>query len=176
MILGRGEYTANKELVKKLGLSDKVSFTGVKKNPFAYVAKSDMYVLASNHEGFPNALLEGMALGKPVVSTDCKTGPREILLSEEEYEDLIRRIPDGSSIKEPIEGNYGILVPDMDAEVNMDPAVITDGERVLAAEIKRVLDSDELRKKLSGKAGVRAESFTPQKYKNAIHDILKKYE
>ena len=176
MVLGAGDWSGYMELSQKLGVGDAVFFPGVRKNPFAYVSKSDLYVCASNHEGFPNAVLEGMALGKPVVSTDCKTGPREILLSEEEYEDLIRRIPDGSSIKEPIEGDYGILVPDMDAEVNMDPAVITDGERTLAAEIKRVLDSDEIRKKLSDKAGVRAESFAPQKYKNAIHDILKKYE
>ena len=176
MVLGAGDWSGYMELSQKLGVGDAVFFPGVRKNPFAYVSKSDLYVCASNHEGFPNAVLEGMALGKPVVSTDCKTGPREILLSEEEYEDLIGRIPDGSSIKEPIEGDYGILVPDMDAEVNMDPAVITDGERILAAEIKRVLDSDELRKKLSDKAGVRAESFAPQKYKNAIHDILKKYE
>jgi glycosyltransferase involved in cell wall biosynthesis len=176
MVLGAGDWSGYKELAQKLGAGDAVFFPGVRKNPFAYVSKADLYVCASNHEGFPNAVLEGMALGKPVISTDCKTGPREILLSESQYEDLIERIPDGSSIKEPITGDFGILVPDMDETVNMDPDVITDGERILAAEIKKVLLDDRLKESLADKAGIRAGSYAPQKYKSAIHDILKKYE
>ncbi len=176
LVLGAGDWSGYEELAKKLGAGDAVFFPGVRKNPFAYVAKADLYVCASNHEGFPNAVLEGMALGKPVISTDCKTGPREILLSESQYEDLIERIPDGSSIKEPIIGDFGILVPDMDETVNMDPDVITDGERILAAEIKKVLLDDRLKESLADKAGIRAGSYAPQKYKSAIHDILKKYE
>ncbi len=176
MVLGAGDWSGYAELSQKLGVGDAVFFPGVKKNPFAYVSKSDLYVCASNHEGFPNAVLEGMALGKPVISTDCKTGPREILLSETQYENLIKRIPDGSSINEPMPGDYGILVPDMDETVNMDPSVITDGERILAAEIAKVLGDDNLRKDLADKAGKRAGSYAPEKYKSAIHDILKKYE
>lgn len=176
MVLGAGDWSGYTELAKELNVGDAVFFPGVKKNPFAYVSKSDLYVCASNHEGFPNAVLEGMALGKPVISTDCKTGPREILLSETQYEDLIKRIPDGSSINEPMPGDYGILVPDMDETVNMDPSVITEGERILAAEIGKVLDDDNLRKELADKAGTRAGSYAPEKYKSAIHDILKKYE
>ena len=176
LVLGAGDWSGYEELAKKLGAGDAVFFPGVRKNPFAYVSKADLYVCASNHEGFPNAVLEGMALGKPVISTDCKTGPREILLSESQYEDLIERIPDGSSIKEPITGDFGILVPDMDETVNMDPDVITDGERILAAEIKKVLLDDRLKESLADKAGIRAGSYAPQKYKSAIHDILKKYE
>ena len=176
LVLGAGDWSGYEELAKKLGAGDAVFFRGVRKNPFAYVSKADLYVCASNHEGFPNAVLEGMALGKPVISTDCKTGPREILLSESQYEDLIERIPDGSSIKEPITGDFGILVPDMDETVNMDPDVITDGERILAAEIKKVLLDDRLKESLADKAGIRAGSYAPQKYKSAIHDILKKYE
>lgn len=176
MVLGAGDWSGYMELSQKLGVGDAVFFPGVKKNPFAYVSKSDLYVCASNHEGFPNAVLEGMALGKPVISTDCKTGPREILLSETQYEDLIKRIPDGSSINEPMQGDYGILVPDMDETVNMDPSVITEGERILAAEIAKVIGDDNLRKTLAEKAGIRAGSYAPEKYKSAIHDILKKYE
>ena len=64
----------------------------------------------------------------------------------------------------------------MDETVNMDPDVITDGERILAAEIKKVLLDDRLKESLADKAGIRAGSYAPQKYKSAIHDILKKYE
>lgn len=174
MILGRGEYTANKELVKKLGLSDKVSFTGVKKNPFAYVAKSDMYVLASNHEGFPNALLEGMALGKPVVAADCKTGPREIVLSEDELDDLLKKGTARELMPEYIEGAYGILVRDMSPVEDTDASHITSDDIALAHAIDNMLSSEEKMQHYSDVARARACVYTPDKYAEDLQKILNK--
>ena len=174
MILGRGEYTANKELVNKLGLSDKVSFTGVKKNPFAYVAKSDMYVLASNHEGFPNALLEGMALGKPVVAADCKTGPREIVLSEDELDDLLKKGTARELMPEYIEGAYGILVRDMSLVEDTDASHITSDDIALAHAIENMLSSEEKMQHYSDVARARACVYTPDKYAEDLQKILNK--
>ena len=174
MILGRGEYTANKDLVKKLGLSDKVSFTGVKKNPFAYVAKSDMYVLASNHEGFPNALLEGMALGKPVVAADCKTGPREIVLSEDELDDLLKKGTARELMPEYIEGAYGILVRDMSPVEDTDASHITSDDIALAHAIENMLSSEEKMQHYSDVARARACVYTPDKYAEDLQKILNK--
>lgn len=176
MVLGAGNFDKLRELAGALGVGDKVFFPGLRKNPFPYVKASDIYVCSSNHEGFPNHVLEAMALKKPVISADCKTGPREILFSEKEYEELIKRIPDGSSITEPVEGEFGVLIPDMDEHENFDPAVITEGERVLAAEIKKMIESKELREKYSQKAYERALFYTPDRYKESIHEILTRYE
>ena len=175
-IYGAGDWSGYKEMAEKLGIADKIAFPGVKKNVFPYVAASDIYVCSSNHEGFPNSVLEGMALRKPLVSADCKTGPREILLSDSEYEELIKRKPDGSSTDKVIEGAYGILVPDMSPEVNMDPEVITDEEKVLAGAIIRLLDDEALFKSYSDKAYERALFYTPEKYRDAIHSVLSHYE
>ncbi len=176
IVLGAGNWDKYREMAKKLGIADKVAFPGVKKNPFPYVAASDIYVCSSNHEGFPNAVLEAMALKKPLISADCKTGPREILLSEKEYEDLITRQPDGSSIKEPVRGEFGILIPDMDEDENFDPEVFTDGERMLARQLESLLEDEELRRSYSEKAYERALFYTPDRYKDSIHEILKRYE
>ena len=176
VIAGAGNWSAYKELANELNIENEVAFTGMKKNPFPYVAASDVYVCSSNHEGFPNAVLEAMALKKPVVSADCKTGPREILLSSEEYEDLISRIPGGDSTKEAIEGEYGILVPDMGEEVDMNPENITDGEKILADKILSLLTDDDKLSHYSEKAGERALFYTPDKYKDSIHEIFKRYE
>ena len=176
IVLGAGNWDKYKEMAKALGVKDKVAFPGLRKNPFPYVAASDLYVCSSNHEGFPNAVLEAMALKKPVISADCKTGPREILLSDEEYEELIRKIPDGSSISEPIQGEFGILVPDMDQEENFDPEYITEGERILSKEIVRLLDDEALLKTYSDRAYNRALFYTPDMYKDSIHKILMRYE
>jgi glycosyltransferase involved in cell wall biosynthesis len=80
LILGQGELEAElKELARELGVADAVRFTGFVKNPFAYVARADLFVLSSVREGLPGVLIEALALGCPVVSTDCLAGPKEIL-------------------------------------------------------------------------------------------------
>ena len=80
IIIGEGSERKNLEnLVKGLKLSD-VYFLGYKSNPYKYVAKCDLFVLSSLYEGLPNVLIEAIAVGTPVVSTNCLSGPSEILL------------------------------------------------------------------------------------------------
>ena len=66
-------------LARELGIAEQVSFPGFKQNPYAYMARAATFVLASDYEGLPGVLIQAMACGCPVVSTDCPTGPREIL-------------------------------------------------------------------------------------------------
>jgi glycosyltransferase involved in cell wall biosynthesis len=85
ILLGEGELKADLEnRAKELGLDEKVSFVGFHKNPFAIVAKCDLFVLSSLFEGFGNVIVEAMSVGVPVVSTDCPHGPNEIIRSSEE--------------------------------------------------------------------------------------------
>jgi len=80
MILGEGEERSKLEaLVRELGLENDVSMPGFVENPYAYMARAAVFVLSSAWEGFGNVLVEAMAVGTPVVSTDCPSGPAEIL-------------------------------------------------------------------------------------------------
>ena len=81
MILGEGELRGSLEaLVLECGLSaSEVELPGFVSNPFAYLSRCGVYVLSSRYEGLPGALIEAMACGAPVVSTDCPSGPREVL-------------------------------------------------------------------------------------------------
>lgn len=94
IIVGGGEWHGKlKQLADELGLGNRVQFTGAMDNPYRVLADAELHVLSSRWEGYPNVLLEALALGVPVVSTDCPHGPGEIL--------------DG--------GLYGRLVPVADA-------------------------------------------------------------
>jgi glycosyltransferase involved in cell wall biosynthesis len=80
MILGDGNLRPMLEaLVKELGVEKDVQLPGFNNNPYAYMKRADVFVLSSVLEGLPTVLIEAMALGTPVVSTDCKSGPKEIL-------------------------------------------------------------------------------------------------
>ncbi len=95
IILGDGVQKDHlKELADKQGVADKVDFKGFVKNPYAYMARADVFVLSSIFEGLPTALIESLACGCPVVSTNCPSGPDEILKG----------------------GEYGKLVPVNDEE------------------------------------------------------------
>ena len=115
-----------------------------------------------------------MALKKPIISTDCKTGPREILLSDEEYDDITKRYPNGASVKDIEQGAYGILVPNMDEQENLDPTVITEEEKVLAKALELLLGDDELSEHYAQKALERAMLYTPDRYADNLREIFER--
>ena len=82
VILGEGIQREKLiSLAKNLGIREKVDLPGYVDNPYSYMNKSSVFVLSSRFEGFPGVLVEAIACGVPVVSTDCPSGPAEILES-----------------------------------------------------------------------------------------------
>jgi Glycosyltransferase len=80
LILGEGSMRTQLEtLVRQLGLSECVALPGFDPNPFRYMARAKVFAMSSIYEGFPNVLVQALACGCPVVSTDCPSGPSEIL-------------------------------------------------------------------------------------------------
>ena len=95
VLLGEGTLQQRIEAeIQELGLEERVAMLGWVKNPFAYMSKADVFVLASEFEGLPNVLVQAMAFGTPIVATDCRSGPAEILAG----------------------GRFGTLVPVKDEE------------------------------------------------------------
>ena len=80
VVLGEGVLLATlRTQTEELGIDGQVDFAGFVRNPFAYMARANLFVLSSRFEGLPGVLIQAMATGCPVVSTDCPHGPDEIL-------------------------------------------------------------------------------------------------
>ncbi|KIO70371.1 glycosyltransferase [Caldibacillus thermoamylovorans] len=80
IIIGEGEERERLEaLIKELGISEDTELTGFVQNPYSYMKNADLFVLSSAWEGFGNVIVEAMATGTNVVSTNCPSGPSEIL-------------------------------------------------------------------------------------------------
>lgn len=120
MLLGQGgNEAALRALAVGLGIADRVVFAGFHADPSPFYATADLFVLSSDHEGFGNVIVEALSFGLPVVSTDCPSGPAEILQG----------------------GRYGRLVPVGDATSlarAMDVALSFPGDR--DALIRRAAD------------------------------------
>lgn len=120
LILGEGSERGKlEELSKIMGVGNRVRFMGRVDNPFKYLAISDIFVMASESEGFPNVLIEAMACGCQIVATDCISGPREIM-APETYE----------RVSKVHKGKYGMLIPVGDVD-GMSTAL----ERVLEGHV-----------------------------------------
>ena len=80
VILGQGSLRDElMKIVQEKGIEKKVDFIGFQENPFSWIAKADLFVLSSDWEGFGNVIVEAMCCGTPVISTDCPSGPNEII-------------------------------------------------------------------------------------------------
>lgn len=159
VLIGDGSFAEYRRLAEELGIQDSVLFTGAQKNPFAYLKKASLFVMTSVLEGFPNALVEAMAVGVPVLSVNCKTGPAEILL--EDY----RKGTDAHAVTE---GAYGVLLPVICPEKNLDAAVVEPEEKIMAAEALRILWDTEHFKERKQVAEKRSEVFSTERYVEQI--------
>jgi glycosyltransferase involved in cell wall biosynthesis len=134
VIFGQGKNEAKtaksvaalQALAGELGVADDVAFPGFVANPFAYMARAAVFALSSINEGLPGVLIQAMACGCPVVSTDCPSGPAEILAG----------------------GRYGRLVPPGDdaalaaailATLDAPPAAVTLRERAGFFSVERAV-------------------------------------
>jgi glycosyltransferase involved in cell wall biosynthesis len=80
MIVGKGDNEESlKKLALELGILDRVIFAGFHSDPTPFYASADLFVLSSDYEGLPTVLIEALNFGLHIVSTDCPSGPSEIL-------------------------------------------------------------------------------------------------
>jgi glycosyltransferase involved in cell wall biosynthesis len=167
VILGEGElkdYLV--KLSEELGLktyvwdrdalseSFDVYFLGFQKNPFKFIARSKLFVFPSLWEGFPNALVEAMACSVCVVSSDCRSGPREILAPNTDF---------NYQTQKPEFAEYGVLMPVFEVKYKSAEEPLGEKEMMWVETVDKLLEDESLRKSYSEKAKQRAEDFRIEK-------------
>lgn len=132
-IIGDGnlkEYLQS--LIIKLELNENVYLLGKQENPFKFIARSKLFIFPSLWEGFPNAIVEAMCCNVPIIASNCKSGPCEIL-NDVEYKQIF----------EINYAKYGILIPTSDGKkyTNED---LTNEEKIMAEAIIETLNDKKL--------------------------------
>lgn len=155
ILVGKGEQEkCLKKLVHALALDEYVIFLGYQSNPFPYVKKSQVFVFPSVHEGFGMAFLEAMCLKVPVVASDCKSGPREVLADNADY---------SNTLTDGWYAPYGILCPNMwldGVDKNDD---LTENEMIFYETLKRLLSDKSLLKRYSAEGYKRCLDYSNKK-------------
>ncbi len=163
LILGTGCFEKElKKLSKDLGINKNVEFLGFQNNPYVFLAKSNVFILTSLHEGLGNVILEAMACGIPVISTDCYAGPREILS------------PDSDCTKKAscVEyQEYGVIVPEISRKEDFNISINNEHKMLSEAMEKLYLDSN-LREKYTRKAINRLNDFSQSNISNKWHELF----
>ncbi|HZX50254.1 MAG TPA: glycosyltransferase [Candidatus Paceibacterota bacterium] len=137
VVLGEGVLKDQlRALAADLGIEKQVHFLGWQENPYRFLGKARVFALSSLWEGLPMVLLEAMACGLPVVSTDCKSGPKEIL-----------------------DPDIGILTPVCARDWGTMGKEISREEQLLGQALLRVLGDKEYAALLAQKSLSRAQDF-----------------
>lgn len=171
MIIGEGMFERERQLAGELGILEYVWFAGLQKRPYEYLKKGELYLLTSELEGFPNALVEGMALGLVPISVNCLTGPAEILMEEGNIQ-KVSALLEAECKKGNVPmafGEYGILIPPMNNRPDYSTDVSEEEERLSEIMIQLMNDKEMLCNYQSA-ATERAKMFS---YKNYVENFLK---
>ncbi len=151
VFVGDGELREKLEqLVLQLGIEDSVHFLGWQENPFKFLARAWVCAFSSRREGLPGVLLEALACGVPVVSVDCRSGPREIIAPS--TDPLFQT-------KQVEQGEYGILLPVCDGKWRDASQPLRAEERMMADALAALLEDERARLRFAGKAARRAYDF-----------------
>ncbi|MGL4990792.1 MAG: glycosyltransferase [Sarcina sp.] len=154
IIIGQGELESSlKNLTKKLDVEKSVIFTGFNPNPYKFLKYANLYVGTSLYEGFGMTIVEAMSLGIPAISTDCISGPREIIAPESFAIDI-----DHSKVQE-----FGMLCSNFGDFSSLESEIIGIEEEKLAKSICRMLNDSETYNSLTQKSIQRSKDFD---YKN----------
>lgn len=167
IILGDGDLKNDlKKLVKALNLEKHVFFIGVHSNIFPFLKKSNCFIFTSLWEGFGNVLVEALSMNLPVISTDCRYGPREILCPE---------VKVSEKIEYPYYGKYGILIEPFKFETNFNNLKFFEKEKILSKLMIKIIEDPEIKNKYSN--GIkRAKDFNVKniipKWEKLINELL----
>jgi glycosyltransferase involved in cell wall biosynthesis len=151
VVLGDGpERKALEERARDRGLAGRVVMPGFSKNPFPIISRAQIFVLPSNAEGFPNSLLEAMSLGIPVISTNCASGPSDVLADQP---------PEKIAGDRMVLAEHGILVPTNNVEA--------------MAEALHVFQDASLRREYGAKAAARAKHFSVDRSRDLYWRVIR---
>jgi len=152
IVLGQGvEESFLKQRAKIKSVENRVHFLGQVTNPFNYMKQSDIFISSSEIEGFPNVLIEAMICKTSVISSDCLSGPREIIAPNS---NLSERLSTGMELHQ-----FGILYAVRDVEA-------------LVQSIKKILIDKKLKNKLEENGFVQSHRFSVQNIANQYKSVL----
>ncbi len=158
VIIGDGPERDNlKQLIKRMDQENHIFLIGNKENPFSYLKQCSLYCLTSYREGFPNSLVEAMICGLPVISVDCKSGPREILGYSFE-----------GNINRAIYMPCGTLIPAFDTPNEEECG----REEMLGQEIIKMLKKEHLKEEYELALQDRVRMFSDKGYTDRLISIM----